>query len=90
MASMGEFQGESHCRPKRIQRLVSHLSKSILIIPYTFWQIFCKLMRKTIVSVSEDVTHAHRSVRSENANMGCFYFKCLVTIVFILNALMCY
>ncbi len=39
-ASMGEFQGKSHCWPKRPQRLVSHLPKNILIIPKTFGQIF--------------------------------------------------
>ncbi len=38
---MGEFQGKSHCWPKRTQRLVSHLPKNILIIPKTFGQIFC-------------------------------------------------
>ncbi len=32
-ASMGEFQGKSHCWLKRTQRLVSHLAKNILIIP---------------------------------------------------------
>ncbi len=41
---MGEFQGKSHCWPKIIQRLVSHLSKNILIFPKTFGQIFCGLM----------------------------------------------
>ncbi len=43
---MGEFQGKSHCWPKRTQRLVSHLPKNILIIPKTFGQIFCGLMRQ--------------------------------------------
>ncbi len=43
---MGEFRGKSHCWPKRTQMLVSHLPKIILIIPKTFGQIFCGLMRQ--------------------------------------------
>ncbi len=47
-ASMGEFQGKSHCWPKRTQRLVSHLPKNILTIPKTFGQIFCGLMKQKL------------------------------------------
>ncbi len=36
-ASMGEFQGKSHCWPKRTQRLVSHLPKKYLDYPQDFW-----------------------------------------------------
>ncbi len=36
MASMGEFQGKSHCWPKRTQRLVSHLPKKYLDYPQDF------------------------------------------------------
>ncbi len=45
---MWEFQGKSHCWPKRTQRLISHLPKNILIIPKTFRQIFCGLMRQKL------------------------------------------
>ncbi len=34
---MEEFQGKSHCSPKRTQRLVSHLPKNILIFLQDFW-----------------------------------------------------
>ncbi len=44
----GEFQGKSHCWPKRTQRLITHLPKNILIIPKTFGQIFCGLMRQKL------------------------------------------
>ncbi len=49
-ASMGEFQGKSHCWPKRTQRLVSHLPKQYLdmIIPKTFGQIFCGLIQQKL------------------------------------------
>ncbi len=48
-ASMGEFQGKSHCWLKRTQRLVSHLSKNNLIIPKIFGQIFCELMQQKFI-----------------------------------------
>ncbi len=44
----GRVQGKSHCWPKRTQRIVSHLPKHILIIPKTFGQIFCGLMRQKL------------------------------------------
>ncbi len=35
-ASMGEFQGKSHCWPKRTKRFVSHLPKKYLDCPQDF------------------------------------------------------
>ncbi len=43
-----QVQGKSHCWPKRTQTLVSQLPKNILIIPKTFGQIFCGLMRQKL------------------------------------------
>lgn len=44
----GRFPGENHCCPKRTQRLVSHLLKSILMILKTFGETFCGLMSQKL------------------------------------------
>ncbi len=40
MASMGEFQGKSHCWPKRTQRLISHLPKISWLYPRLWGKYF--------------------------------------------------
>ena len=44
----GSHGRKGHCWPKSTQRLVSHLTKNILIIPNTFELIFCGLMRQKL------------------------------------------
>ncbi len=57
-STQGEFQGKSHCWPKVTQTgIISHLPKYILIIPKTFGQIFCGLMRQKLKFLGRCVSH---------------------------------
>lgn len=44
--SKNGIQGKTYCWPNRTPKLISHLPKSILMIPKTFGRIFCHLMRE--------------------------------------------
>ncbi len=88
---MGEFQGKSHCWPKRTQRLVSHLPKKYLDYPQDFeanilWtdetkvELFGRCMSRYIWCNTSTAFHQKTSYQQSNMVVVVVWWSGLLCI----------